>query len=250
VGILNVPHSRAQSNVEGLPFKSASVNPADSNDRRNAPAIIPVAPDGGGGPLLLAQTVPVQAVKPQGPARSSTQRIRFEEVPEAPQPPRPKASGPTIEAIEFRGTRRIPQFALRAVIASRAGGAYDTETLRRDAQALYNTGRFSDISWTTEPGPAGIVVRFVVVERPLIQTIEYQGDDTVTIDEILERFKQRNLKLKPETLYNEDELGRAAVAIQELVEERGRENITVTPSVEPTWQPLTVKIIFRVVEKE
>jgi outer membrane protein assembly factor BamA len=89
----------------------------------------------------------------------------------------------------------------------------------------------------------------VLVERPRIQSIEYQGDDTVTVPEILERFKQRNIKLRAETLYHEDELGRAAVAVQELVAERGRQNITVTPLVEPI-QPSTVKITFRVEKKQ
>jgi outer membrane protein insertion porin family len=200
--------------------------------------------------LLRAQTAPAQATKPQEAAPSSIQRIRFEAVPEPPQPPRPKVSGPTIEAIEFRGARRVPQSTLRAIIASRVGGAYDFETLRRDSQALYNTGRFSDIAWETELGPAGAIVRFVVVERPLIRSIEYQGDDTVTIEEILERFQQRKIKLRVETLYNDDELGRAAATVQELVAERGRRNITVTPLVESLWPHSTVKIVFRIEEKQ
>src|SRR5438552_1203808 len=95
----------------------------------------------------------------------------------------PKVSGPPIEAIEFRGTS-VPQFALRAIIASRVGGACDIETLRRDSQSLYNTGRFSHVLLETEPGPKGVIVRFVVVQRPLIQSIEYQGDDTVVDESI------------------------------------------------------------------
>ena len=140
---------------------------------------------------------------------------------------------------------------------SRVGGAYDIETLRRDSQALYNTRRFSDIIWETELGPAGVIVRFVVAERPLIQSVDYQGDDTVTIPEILERFKQHKIELRPETLYDEDELGRAAATVQDLLAERGRQDITVTPLVEPiwppstfkNWPPSTVKITFRVEEK-
>jgi hypothetical protein len=45
------------------------------------------------------------------------------------------------------------------------------------------------------------------------------------------------------------------MTIQELVGERGRQNITVTPFVEPTGPPLlwpsrTVKITFKVAEKQ
>ena len=247
-GILNAPQSRTQSKAERLTFEVASVKPADPNAGGNAPAGMPGARGGRGGPLLRAQIVLAQATKPQEPASLSTQRNPFEAIPEPPQPSLPKGSGPPIEAIEFRGTR-VPQFALRAIIVSRVGGACDMETLRRDSQSLYNTGRFSDIHLETEPGPKGVIVRFVLVERPLIQSIEYQGDDTVTVSEIQERFKQRKVQLRAQTLYHEDELGLAAVTIQELVAERGRQNITVTPLVEPI-QPSTVKIIFRGEKKE
>ena len=159
-------------------------------------------------------------------------------------------SGRPIEAIEFRGALRMPQSTLQVLIASRVGGAYNIETLRRDSQALYNTGRFSDVVWETEPGSAGDIVRFVVVERPLIQSIEYQGDDTVTIQEILDRFKQRKVRLLAQSIYNEDELPRATATLQEFLAERERQNITVTPLVEPIWPPSTVKITFRVEEKQ
>ncbi len=203
-------------------------------------------------PVLRARFLPAQVARlpePVPAASSSTQHIVFEDVPYPPpqKVSEPGISGPMIEAIEFHGARRIPQSTLKAIIFSRAGGAYDIEALGRDSQALYMTGRFSDVALETEQGPSGVIVRFTVVERPLIRSIEYEGDDTVTVAEILERFKQRNIKLRAETLYDENELARAAATVQELVGERGRQNIKVTPLVE-TIPPSTVKITFRVEE--
>jgi outer membrane protein assembly factor BamA len=188
-------------------------------------------------------------------AQSSTQRNPFENVPKPPEPPAPTGSGFTIESIEFRSAKRIPNDILRAMIHSRVGGAYDIATLRRDADALQNTRRFSGVILETEPGRAGAIVRFFLAERPLIQALDYQGDDTVTMAQILERFTQRKITLLAETLFDEAELGRAAMTIQELVAERGRRNTTVTPFVEPTGPPLlwpspTVKITFKVAEKQ
>lgn len=185
----------------------------------------------------------------------SAQRSPFEAVPKPPATPAPTVSGFNIESIEFRGARRIPQSTLRALIASRVGGAYDIATLRRDGQALQNTRRFSTILLETEPGRAGAIVRFVLAERPLIQAFDYQGDNILTIEEILERFRQRNITLRAETLYDEDELSPAAMTIQELLREKGRQNITVTPLVEPTgplllWPSPTVKITFTIAEKQ
>jgi outer membrane protein insertion porin family len=200
--------------------------------------------------LVGAQVVPAQVTNPGGPPPTSTPLIRLEAIRERPESPSAKVVGPTIDAIEIRGLRPLPQSALRALIASRVGGAYDLETLRLDSQALYNTGRFSNVAWVTEMGLAGVRVRFVVVERPLIQSIEYQGDPTVTASEILERFRERKVNLRVETLYNGDELGRAARTIEELVAEKGRKHITVTSMVESTWPHSTVRITFRVSEKD
>ena len=140
---------------------------------------------------------------------------------------------------------------LLALIESRAGRSYDVAMLHRDAQGLYNTGRFSAVIWETEPGRVGALVRFVVSERPVTQAIEYQGDDTVAITEIVARLDERKIKLKAETLYHEEELGRATRTIQELLSEKGQRNFTVTPVLEPigqtlTWPPAEVKVIFRV----
>lgn len=172
----------------------------------------------------------------------------FEAIPEPPQELRPAVLGPTIKAIEFRGVKRFSPFVLSRVIASRAGSAYDLEALQRDTEALYKTKLFSYVVWETEPSAAGAIVRFVVVERPLIESIDVQGD-TVTMPEVLERWSQRKIKLRAEALYDEDELPRATLAIQELVSERGRQNLTVTPLVERLGPPSRVKITFRVTQK-
>jgi len=194
---------------------------------------------------LRAQIVPAEPIKPLEAAPSVTQRNPFEAVAEPPRSTSSKASGPIIQAIEFRGTRRIPQSLLRTIIAARGGDAYDPETLRRDAQALYKTKRFSNVSWVTGPGAKGSIVRFAVVERPLIESIEFQGDDVVNTHEVLERLKQRKAKLGMEMLFDETELGYAATTVREFLAEKGRADVQVTPLVEPISPPLTVKIIFK-----
>lgn len=200
--------------------------------------------------LRAAQNSPAPAAKPQVPAAAPPiQTLSFEAIPGSPPSARPNGSGPAIRAIEFRGARRFLQSALRAVIFTRAGDAYDPQTLQRDSQALYNTRRFSYVVWEAEPGPEGTIVRFVLVERPLIESIEFQGDNTVTIQEVLERFKQRKINLSVETLFDEDELPRAALAVDELVAEKGRRNFTITPVVERIGPPSIAKITFRVADK-
>ena len=56
-----------------------------------------------------------------------------------------------IEGIEFRGSRRVPQETLRALIFTKKGDKYDEETLQRDFMALWNTGRFDESAWSARP---------------------------------------------------------------------------------------------------
>lgn len=72
-----------------------------------------------------------------------------------------------IEGIEFRGTVRVSQDSLKTLVLSKAGDVYDEKAVRRDFTALWNTKQFEDIQVTKEAGTrGGIIVRFVVTERP------------------------------------------------------------------------------------
>jgi outer membrane protein insertion porin family len=218
--------------------------------------------------FLSAGALAQQAPPPQQPKQPNP----FESVPEAAPPPKPAKQPSTpsqaqpkletpgtipgpkvagrqdvIEAIEFRGARRVPQDTLRAMIFSKRGDRYDPETLRRDFMALWNTGRFDDITLETEPGPGGIIVRFVLVERPVVRSIKYEGIKSVTVSEILDRFKERHVGLSVESQYDQNRVQRAAVILQEFLAERGRQYATVTPELRQI-PPSSLEVTFRVKE--
>ena len=74
-----------------------------------------------------------------------------------------------IEGVEFRGSRHIPQDALRNFIFSKVGDAYNEDTVRRDVMLLRNmiSYHFDDVRVSTEEGKkGGIILHFVVTERP------------------------------------------------------------------------------------
>lgn len=218
-------------------------------------------------PQTPPQTQPAQQTPPPTPQPKPANP--FETVPQAPQQPpaqpptpgiKPFESLPTtpavkpvvgnqnvIEAIEFRGSRRVPQETLRGIIASRKGDVYNEETLRRDFQTLWNTGRFDDIRLETEPGATGIIVRFVVTERPVIRTISYPGAKSVTVSEILDRFKERKVGLSVESQYDPNKVQRAAVVLKELLAERGRQFAKVEPDIRRI-PPASLEVMFNIDE--
>ncbi|HUB32523.1 MAG TPA: outer membrane protein assembly factor BamA [Bryobacteraceae bacterium] len=214
---------------------------------------------------LGAQTPPAQPQKapagtPQPPAapqpQQPAQRNPFENVPETEQPQQqlqvpnpnapaapalPKANGEVIDSVEFRGARRVPQDTLKAMIDTKAGDVYSEDVLRRDFMHLWNTGRFDDIRLETEPGKNGLIVRFVVTERRVIRSIDYPGIHSVTVSEILDRFKERKVGLSVESQYDPDKVQRAAIVLKEFLAERGRQYATVDPEIEQI-PPSSLKI--------
>ena len=149
----------------------------------------------------IPQNTPVEAPKPepQAPAKPKLENPA-QPVPEAAPAVATPAVAPAdtpaedvIEAIEFRGSRRVPQDTLRALIISKKGDRYSEDSLNRDFMALWNTSRFDDIRLEREAGRTGWVIRFVVTERRVVRSIKYDGMKSITVSEILDRFKERKV---------------------------------------------------------
>jgi outer membrane protein insertion porin family len=187
-----------------------------------------------------SQNPPQQQGKP--PAQNP-----FENVPTTPEKPeQPQKQAPTgiqeakpvtvseniIEAVDFRGQRKVPQDTLRALIFTKKGDVYDEESIHRDFMALWNTGRFDDLKVERDRGPqGGVILRFVVTERRTVHTIDYTGNKSISKSEILDRFKERKVSLSPESQYDPGRVQRAKNVIQEYEAERGHQYATVTPQI-------------------
>ena len=143
----------------------------------------------------------------------------------------PEVFEDVIEAIEFRGVRRVPQDTLRALIYTKRGDKYDEDSIHRDFTALWNTGRFDDIKVEREMGRTGWIIRYTMAERRVIRSIKYNGNKSVTESEILDRFKERKVGLSVESQYDPNKVQRARNVLQEYLAERGRQFATVEPEL-------------------
>lgn len=197
------------------------------------------------------ETVPPTA-EPQQPQPPKPQQPKLETPKPAAEAPKPaqQPAGPIediLEAIEFRGARRVPQDTLRAMIFSKKGDKYDEDALHRDFMALWNTGRFDDLVLQKEPGTTGWIVRFVLTERRIVRSIKYEGNKSLTVSEILDRFKDRRVGLSVESQYDPNKVQRATVVLKDYLAERGRQYATVEPEVRQI-PPSSLEILFRINE--
>jgi outer membrane protein insertion porin family len=215
------------------------------------------------------QTPPKPAPTP-APAQAPKPASPFEAVPVGTEPPQPGQVKPAppfeapkqvpsttpipagvnenvIGEIQFRGARRVPQDTLRALIFTKVGDTYNEDTLNRDYHALWNQQRFDDIRLEAEPGPNGLILRFIVVERAVIRSIKYENIKSLTTSEILDRFKERKVGLVVESQYDPNKVQRAAVVIKEYLAERGRQFAIVEPQIRRI-PPSSLEVTFNVNE--
>ncbi|HLN00148.1 MAG TPA: outer membrane protein assembly factor BamA [Bryobacteraceae bacterium] len=190
----------------------------------------------------------VQPAAPQQQKPAQPGQPQLEAPKPAPEAPAPTAAN-VIEDIQFRGARRVPLDSLRAQTANtKKGDIYNEDALHRDFMALWNSGRFDDIRLETEPGKTGIILRWVLTERRVIRSINYsKGMKSVSVSEVLDRFKERKVGLVTESQYDPNKVQRAAVVLKEYLAERGRQYATVEPEIRQV-PPSSLEITFNVNE--
>ncbi|MGH9632483.1 MAG: outer membrane protein assembly factor BamA, partial [Bryobacteraceae bacterium] len=88
---------------------------------------------------------------------------------------------------------------------------------------------------------------FLLTERRVVRSIKYEGAKSVTVSEILDRFKERKVGLSIESQYDPNKVQRAANVLKEFLSERGRQFATVEPDIRQV-PPSSLEVVFNVKE--
>ncbi|HUT59680.1 MAG TPA: outer membrane protein assembly factor BamA [Phycisphaerae bacterium] len=78
--------------------------------------------------------------------------------------------------VKVSGNDRMSTNAILANVKTRAGHTYDDAIVRADERRLLETGRFVSVSVEKTQTDRGVVVTFVVVERPAISNVVLKGN--------------------------------------------------------------------------
>ncbi|MDP2168749.1 MAG: outer membrane protein assembly factor BamA, partial [Thermodesulfovibrionales bacterium] len=86
---------------------------------------------------------------------------------------------PAVKSIEFIGLKRIPDGAVRAKIAQRAGEPLNTGRVSDDVKTVYQMGYFEDVRVQTEPFEGGIRLIFAIKEKPYVTRVDFRGNEEI-----------------------------------------------------------------------
>ena len=113
-------------------------------------------------------------------------------LPFAPAQPWHRSRRP-IQQIRVIGNRRIPKETILARLFTHVGDTYDPISVERDFNSLWNTAYFDDLRIEREDTEKGIILDIFVREKPNIREINYKGLSSVTVSDVLDRFKKEKV---------------------------------------------------------
>ena len=119
------------------------------------------------------------------------------------------AEGFLVADIEVVGTSRVKVSDILGAISLRVGQSIFAEDVDRAIQSIYRLGRFSDISVEAEPLGEGKLLRFILVERPLVRGVRFEGND-----ELEESKLRETVMVKVPDIYDPYQVSRSIDAIK------------------------------------
>jgi len=152
--------------------------------------------------------------------------------------------GLAIDQIEFPGVGAEESATLVAATTLKLGEPLTREGLHDAMQALYSTGRFSDIQAEVDrTETAGVRLRFQTVANFFIGIVTIEG---VSVNPSQNQLASAT-RLQLGELYSREKLDRALSGIQRVMEENGFHKSKVTISEQRDEEQHQISVVFNVV---
>jgi len=201
------------------------------------------AADGGATAVSAAvdAAFPPDSAPPGAPAPSATPAE-----PSVVLPPTvaDQAEGLPIATIEIVGNRRVGREDVLSYLREKPAQPFKVENLTTDVHALWDSGFFEDIQVDLATSDKGVVLRFVVRERPNIKSIAYEGNDEIDGEKLGEA-----IEIKPNTILSVPAVRRSVQKIKDAYAEKGYFLADVDYEITPAREN-EVTIKFRIAEHQ
>ena len=138
----------------------------------------------------------------------------------APSPP----GANTIVEIRVQGNRQLSEKSVLTRIRIRVGQPFDADLVKQDVQLLLQSRRYDSVTTMAQKAPGGgVVLTFVVIERPVIKGLTITGNKKFKTDELL-----KCLEFSPGDAVDHQRIERGRQAIQDKYREAGHRDAAVT----------------------
>ena len=155
-----------------------------------------------------------------------------------------RAEGQPLIRLDISGNRRVSKDDIVSYLREKPGHLFKSENLASDVRALWDSGFFDDIEVDMTRSDAGVVLRFLVRERPNIKALEFVGNVEIENDKLTEA-----IELKPNTILSVPAVRRSVQKIKDAYAEKGYFLADVEHVIEPQ-RDNEVIVRFKVTEHQ
>ncbi|HDZ84792.1 MAG TPA: hypothetical protein ENH45_06180, partial [Nitrospirae bacterium] len=95
-------------------------------------------------------------------------------------------TSPLIKSVEINGGKKISESTIYSKIKSKVGDPFSKNTVQEDIKRIYRIGYFDDVRVDIDSFEGGVKLIFILIEKPTIVSIDYQGNDEFEENDIKE----------------------------------------------------------------
>jgi outer membrane protein insertion porin family len=199
----------------------------------DAGAAAPAAVDGGAAPAPgpdggVAPGDPPADDDPEAGAATAPPTQAAGPVVNIPPTEAERAQGSPIVRIDISGNRRVAREDIVTYLREKPGHLFKIDNLTSDVRALWDSGFFDDIEVDMTRDDRGIVLRFLVRERPNIKAVEFEGNDELDDEKL-----QEAIEIKANTILSVPSVRRSVQKIKDAYAEKGYFLADVESAIEP-----------------
>jgi outer membrane protein insertion porin family len=126
------------------------------------------------------------------------------------------AIGLTVTSVKVQGNRRIEAAAIMQVVRVKTGDLMDPALVDIDLRAIYKLGHFQDVRVETERVDGGVILSYVVKEKPVVREIKVEGAKEITAEKVREA-----VEIKPNTIFSSKALQKSIKKVKKLYADDG-----------------------------
>jgi len=139
-----------------------------------------------------------------------------------------RAEGTPILRLDISGNRRVAREDIVSYLREKPGHLFKTENLASDVRALWDSGFFDDVEVDMTRDDRGLILRFLVRERPNIKSVEFEGNSEIENDKL-----QEAIEIKANTILSVPAVRRSVQKIKDAYAEKGYFLADVESAIDP-----------------
>ncbi len=124
----------------------------------------------------------------------------------------------------------------------KASDALDPDKVDADLRAIYQLGYFKDVKAQTEPTEGGVILEYVVQEKPIVREVKIEGAKELSPEKVREA-----VEIKPNAIFSQKDLQKSVKKVKKLYADEGYYLAEVTGDISMRSET-ELNVIFRIKE--